>query len=543
MTITFGCKERKDSDTKIIKAETVVSANQPEILKLTTSKALETQLNSDFTVKNFTFRADSIRVSKIKNFYGDRTFEPIWATPKMRADFIELVSEIDEEGLDPEDYKASKLANLNQNSHNLDNSKRTALELQLTDSFFRVCKDLYFGKLDPQELNAIWGIERDTLAIGELLLKASKSRNIKEALNSIKQNHIVYKGLKKSLKEFRSKKEIEVKTTLIKEGELIKLEDRDPRIPSIVTRLAELNYAIPQRIKDSISDVYTESLQEVIMDFQADNGLETDGVIGNGTISNLNKNAGDKYNQILANLERWRWYPRDLGDQYIIVNIANYNLALVKNKDTLSQHKTMVGIKSRKTPIFTDKVEYVVYNPTWTVPPTIKKKDVIPGASKSLSYLSDRNMKIFNRNGEIIDPASINWDSQETKNYIFRQSSGSGNPLGKVKIIYPNKYLIYLHDTPSKSLFKNNVRSQSSGCVRVENAIELSKYLLSDQEKYTEATIDSIMASGTTTQIKVNREVYVHHFYWTAWRENNETKFINDIYDLDKDIYLKLSEK
>ncbi|MGA9588269.1 MAG: L,D-transpeptidase family protein, partial [Salegentibacter sp.] len=223
-------------------------------------------------------------------------------------------------------------------------------------------------------------------------------------------------------------------------------------------------------------------------------------------------------------------YPHDLGAQYIIVNIANYKLHVIKNGDTISTHKIIVGRPSMETPVFSDKIQYVVYNPTWTIPPTIKKQEVIPGASKDLAYLEKKKIDIY-KNGEKINRKD--WNPAEARNYTYRQGAGSSNPLGRVKIIYPNKYMIYLHDTPARYLFKKDSRAESHGCVRVENVLDLSRYLLSNRPEYNEATIDTILSSGKTTQIEVTQPVQVHHFYWTAWRENGKTRFTSDIYQLD----------
>jgi len=244
-----------------------------------------------------------------------------------------------------------------------------------------------------------------------------------------------------------------------------------------------------------------------------------------------------RYEQIQVNLERWRWYPRDLGEHFIIVNIANFNLDVIKANDTVHRHRTMVGTEARKTPVFSEEIKFIVFNPTWTIPPTIQNDDVIPGMRRNSGYLASKKINVYDSSGNEVDPSGINWSGDDAKRYTYMQNPGASNPLGRVKIIYPNKYFIYLHDTPSQALFERNSRDQSSGCVRVEHAVDLAKYLLSDQDEYSSNVIDDIIAKGTTRQIKMKQKVNVHHFYWTAWRENGETRFTADIYDYDRNTY------
>ena len=202
----------------------------------------------------------------------------------------------------------------------------------------------------------------------------------------------------------------------------------------------------------------------------------------------------------------------------------------------------MVVNEVRKTPIVSDEIEYIVFNPNCTIHPTIKTKDVIPGLRKDSSYLKRKNIDIYSSNGELLNPNEVDWNSNKVKSFTYRQKPGSSNPLGKVKIIYPNKHLIYLHDTPSKSLFARNSRAQSSGCIRVENLLELVEYLLSDQSDYNSEKINKILEKGKLTQVKIEQRVKVHHLYWTAWIENGKPRFTEDIYNYDEKIIKALNQ-
>lgn len=528
LLIFSGCKNEKE-------AAGIEERNDiEEITFLTETDEIEEffeEANSD-EIYNF---------SEVSAFYNANSFEPVWSNRELREDLFRNIEEIEEEGLFFEDYHGERLQKLLSNLDTNSETENNLLEILLTDSFFRLTQDLATGKLNPTEIYEIWGSPLNEIDSKRLLQKAISEGDIQKAIDSVKPDHIVYQGLKKALKELKKSDWDAEVTTKIDAGKLIRPGESDKRIKSVARRLSELGYYHGNL--DSLDNVYNKDIQNSVKNFQEDHDLQTDALLGNTTISNLNLTKKDRLHQILINLERWRWYPNDLGEHYIIVNIPDYELSVVKKGDTIRTHKIMVGTEARKTPVFSDKIGYIIYNPTWTIPPTIKKNDVIPGARKDIGYFQKKNIKIFDDKGNTVDPASIDWSSSKAQTYTYRQPAGPSNPLGIVKIIYPNEYLIYLHDTPSKALFENNARAQSSGCVRVQDALGLAEYLLSDQSKYDGEKIEDILKSGKTTQIPVTQDVRVHHFYWTAFQEKDTTKFIDDIYGLDLKLWELLKPK
>lgn len=238
--------------------------------------------------------------------------------------------------------------------------------------FLSYAQDLGSGKLDPYDLYEIWGIPRNQIPSIQLLKKAVSNQNISETLQEIAPQNPVYEGLQKELAEILKDSTTFSEESLpkISTGKLIHPKESDDRIPLVYERLQELGY-FPDSF-DSITTIYDSNLQEPLKKFQDDHGLENDGILGNSTIRELNMSRKDRYHQILVNMERWRWFPKDLGENFILINIANYHLDVVEDGDTLRSHKTMVGTLARKTPVFSDRVRYVVFNPTWTIPPTIK---------------------------------------------------------------------------------------------------------------------------------------------------------------------------
>lgn len=499
-----------------------------EIKNLTTEKKLENTFSEGIDSSAF------YTPSALSEFYRENKYQPVWDQAENRKDLFSNIENVESEGLFPEDYHFSELKELLNSAASNSPEQNTKLELLLSDAFLRLSHDLGTGKLNPKKLYKSWGTPLNSVDPQKLLEAVIKTGNIGKILDSLKPKSEVYTGLKNSLKKIDKNELSEEKITIIPSGKLVRPGESDKRIPLIAKRLNELGF-LKSKVDSTTS--YNERLEESLKRFQKAHGLEEDGIIGNSTISNLNMSKQDRYHQVLINMERWRWYPRDLGEQYLIINVADFQLKLVKNGDTIGTYKTMVGIPSRQTPVFSDEIEYVIYNPTWTIPPTIEKKDVIPGMRRDPDYLRNRSLNVYDSQNNRVDPSKIDWHSSEPLKYTYRQGAGPTNPLGQVKIIYPNKYMIYLHDTPHRELFDKKNRARSSGCVRVQNALKLAKYLLNDQPEYDDKKIQEILDSGKTTQIPVTKKVSVHHFYWTAYPVGDSIKFIDDIYSLDKKLW------
>jgi L,D-transpeptidase YcbB len=463
-------------------------------------------------------------------FYEKRSYHPAWSSPGLRDDLLETLEGAEEEGLLFEEYHGEKIRDGLSNLDDLSEEERSSLDVIMTDAFLLYGKHLYSGKTNPKNLHGIFDVPSEEIDHLALLEKAVEDKDLDNALDVLRPNHQIYNELKKSLKEYRELSADFEGFDPIPEGETVEPDEEDPRIPQIKERLKFFGHL---KNKDSTGNQYTSDIAEALKSFQEQNGIESDGIIGNNTITFLNKGYDERRDQILVNLERWRWYPRDLGDHFILVNIANYRLQVVKDGDTVRTHKTMVGTEARKTPVFSREVKHLVFNPDWTIPPTIQNKDVIPGMKNNSNYLANKNIKVYDASGNEVNPSSVNWSGKEAQNLTYRQDPGASNPLGRVKIMYPNEYLIYLHDTPSQALFERNSRAESSGCVRVQDAIGLAKYLLEDQDEYSSDKIDEIIEGGKKTHVDMEQKVNVHHFYWTAWREDGRTRFTEDIYGYD----------
>jgi len=279
------------------------------------------------------------------------------------------------------------------------------------------------------------------------------------------------------------------------------------------------------------------------MHFQARHGIDADGKVGPGTLEELNIPVETRINQLRASLERMRWVFRDLPDRYLIVDIAGFHAYLINEGNQIWETRVQVGKPYHATPIFKDSMRYIDFNPTWTIPPGILQKETLPAIRKDPSYLSRNNMSVVTTSGKIVDPSTIDW-ATTTKGfpYMIRQEPGPRNALGRVKFMFPNQYMVYLHDTPSKGLFARTERAFSHGCIRTQNPFDLAELLLDDQG-WDRAKIDQVIESRRTTRINLSEPLTVMLLYWTAEADDNGTVYFRkDVYNRDAAIIEGLDE-
>jgi murein L,D-transpeptidase YcbB/YkuD len=255
-------------------------------------------------------------------------------------------------------------------------------------------------------------------------------------------------------------------------------------------------------------------------------------VVGRGTLQALNVPADVRLRQLQANVERIRQMGAPEG-RYILVNIPGAQIEAVENGSVVSRHIAVVGKVDRQTPILSSKIYEIRFNPFWTVPASIIRKDLIPKMQKEPSYLADHHIRIFNQQGQELQPEQVNWHSEEAVNYMFRQDPGEDNSLGFVKLQFHNPYEVYLHDTPAKNLFGSDYRFESSGCVRVFNVRELVAWVLRDSG-YDRARVDATIRSGERLDQQVTNPPAIYTAYLTAWTTGDGViHFRDDIYGLD----------
>ncbi len=289
-------------------------------------------------------------------------------------------------------------------------------------------------------------------------------------------------------------------------------------------------------------EVFDEYLVAAVKQFQRDQYLDDDGAIGPATRAALNISAQSRVDQIRVNLERGRWQLHNIPDELLLVDVAGFKITYFKGGKEVWKSRVQVGMSYRTTPIFKSEVNYITLNPTWTVPPTILRKDILPKLRKDLSYLRQHNIRVLDSNGKQLDPATVDWN--RPGNVTLRQDAGPDAALGKAVIRFPNSYAVYLHDTPHQKLFNKSQRAFSSGCIRVERALELVELLLEETPDWDSTAIDKTLATGKTRNVTLAKRVPIMLAYWTVDAvSESKVAFKPDIYARDGAVLTALNRR
>jgi L,D-transpeptidase YcbB len=281
--------------------------------------------------------------------------------------------------------------------------------------------------------------------------------------------------------------------------------------------------------------VFDSFVEAAVKRFQARHGLGQTGVVNEATFAELNVPAAARLQQLQTNIIRLRAYSGDLGERFVIVNIPAASVETVESGVVYSHHAAGVGKIDRQSPIMQTKATEINFNPFWTVPPSLIKKDLIPKMKADPDYLRDEKIRVFNKDGQEVEPSSINWNTDEATHFKYRQDMGADlNSLGFVRINIPNPYGVYMHDTPSKGIFGDDFRFVSSGCVRVQDVRDYVAWLLKDTPGWGRDQIDEVIRSGERLDVKLAQPVNVYWVYITAWATpDGIVQFRPDIYQRD----------
>jgi len=435
----------------------------------------------------------------------------LWQDPARFATLKQVVAESAGDGLTPADYHARALERLG-------SAADAGADLLATDAFVMLLYDLYLGKVDPVTIEADWNVPRRRLREGpalEFLTEALRNGEIRESVARVRPNHWLYEHGRAALARYRGIEAAGGWGTVAK-GPKLEPGGVDARVPSLRRRLAASgDYAGAP----SDSTLYDAALVEALKVFQRRHLLSDDGEVGPTTLRELDVPVSARIDQIRLNLERGRWVLHEIGDgDLVVVDIAGYGVRFLRDHHTIWRARAIVGQRYRQTPVFGAQIENIVFNPTWTVPPGILARDVLPQMQRGENALAHKKLKVFTRDGAPVDPATIRWADYTVQDfpYVLRQDAGDENALGHVKINFPNPYLVYLHDTPSRSLFDKSQRNFSSGCIRIDRPLELVELLLADPVRWNAAAIKAAVDAGTTRTVELTRKVPVLLIYWTA---------------------------
>lgn len=476
----------------------------------------------------------------ILKFYEAREFKPFWFGPDGRtnahaAALFAALNNVAEHGLDPLQYGMPKLAETI--SADTD-TQRAANELRLTRLLIDYGGDLHSGSVAPSRTapaNYRRPVRPDT---GKLLAGAETATDFGKYLSGLEPTARRYLRLKKALVRYRALEE-KGGWGKIDAGPTLKPGMKDKRIAQVKKRLVVTGELAAVGAEP---ESYDDALVAAVKKFQERHGLEQDGKVGRNTLAEMNVPVAYRIQQIIINMERRRWLDPDLGKRYVFVNIADFELKYVESDKTRYTARVVVGRTYHKTPIFSDRIRFIRFNPYWNVPYSIASKEMLPKIKKDPGYLARNRYMLLTKpldNSSAINPHSVDWSKIGRRNfpYYIRQKSGKGNALGTMIFMFPNPHNVFIHDTQSRSLFSREVRSFSHGCIRVQDPHKLAEILLKANGGWTVERIRKMAQKDDEVQIRLAEAVPVHITYITAWADYDGTvNFRRDIYKRDDNL-------
>ena len=480
--------------------------------------------------------------------YESHDYQPIWVKSgglnNGGKKFLEGFEDIVFDGLSKEDYwQEEQQELLTQVKSSKDPTLHAQLDIALSQAFLKIASDLNRGKVDPATMEIEWEMARrsPTVDYQELMFDLAGGGSFEKVLDKLRPAHDTYANLRNLFQSLKENPHEETGLIAPLEGKIEK-GDQHEVIPAIRRKLFILN---DLQQTPGEGQIYDEQLFEAVKRFQHRHGLIDDGVIGADFIKAINYSYQDLLTKVQVNMERLRWMPDSLDNDKnkVIVNIPDFHLFYVQNKDTVLTSRVVVGQEYRQTPVFQAEMTYLAFSPTWTLPETILWEDAIPAIQKDRSYLNKNNMKVLDYQGNEVNPRKINWDQLKAKEdfpYIIRQAPGSDNPLGKVKFMFPNDHSIYIHDSPAQYLFTRDDRTFSSGCIRMENPQEFAAMLLEDADWDEEMLLEAMnQPEEKTVNLKESQQVWL--LYLTVWSQNGNIEVREDVYGMDRKLAAALS--
>jgi L,D-transpeptidase YcbB len=447
------------------------------------------------------------------------------------------------EGLRPEDYGVEEIDRL---WSSLDSQDLALLDTLLTYNLLLYAHDVSYGQYESYSTNPkiFFDTGRQDFDPLRTIKSIIADPDLTAHLATLPPTHQHYRALKDALRTYRQLAAAGGWTSL-PAGPSLRPGEIDPRVPAIRIRL---NITGDLEHIDKSDTFYDQSLKVAVMKFQKRYGLEADGIIGAQTVAAMNIPAKRLVSQIIVNMTRWRWQAHDLGEKYVLVNIAGYNLHAVKNGDTVMEMPVIVGEMENQTPIFSDRIQYLDFNPFWVITQNIASKEELPRLQQNPRYLVDRNVRLFSSwdaDAVEIDSTRVDWKSitpAQMARYKLRQDPGPLNALGRVKFVFPNRFAIYMHDTPKRDLFSQSARNFSHGCIRVSNPLALAAFALEEEKKgWTEEKIKETIDTGRRKIVQLTTPLSVHLTYQTTWVDKEGSIHFNrDVYGRDTELSLAL---
>lgn len=456
-----------------------------------------------------------------REFYKENAYESLWFKDNQLTDLgknaIQILKNAESEGLNPEDY---------QKAFTTENQTDTpGADITLTNEMVHFINHVRVGRFPPGSSGHIIKVQSPKTNPKELLQQIQKDP---KQLDHLSPPQATYQTLKKLLVTFKNLLSSNPSLPTLKETKLKKgVTHAD------VINLRKILIFYGDLKGEATSNVFDDSVDEALKKFQERHVLEADGVVGPSTIKVLNRSLQDHVNIIIANMERWRWLPDNLGEKYIVVNVGGFEVTAVKNDVVDLRIKAIVGAPITKTPLFYAPLQNIIINPDWNVPAGVMVRQKLQKLINDPGYAYQAGMTVLDSSGNSVDPYQVDWEN-EGMSYHLRQPPGARNALGRIKLNIKNPYTVYLHGTPEDKLFNHSVRGFSSGCIRLQKPVELAAWVFDDEKKWNIEKINETIDIGATRTVPLNATIPVYFTYQTVWVNESGTIFFgSDHYNLD----------
>lgn len=453
---------------------------------------------------------------RLQAFYQQQGNAALWSVDDRRTALQGQLLLLADDGLDPAHYRLPHVATT---------SNVLCTDFATSQHYLQALHDLHYGRLQQAHYEPLWHSQPPTEdpAVAVLALANAGLADMPAAFDQARPAAGLYRSLRAAYATQRLQPLPQ--WGVIADGPLLRPGSEDPRVPALARRLVSGGQlaSVPK------GNQYGNELVAAVKRFQASHSLQADGVIGPGTVAELNVSPAVRREQLRVNLERFRWLAQDLEPDGILVNVAAAQLSVYQGGVPVWQTRLQVGRAERQTPLLKSRITRLTLNPTWTIPPTIMREDKLPAIRLNPEYLRQQNLKVLDSEGRALSPEQVDWS--HPGNILLRQDAGPRNPLGKIVMRFPNPFSVYLHDTPSQPLFSKGPRAFSSGCVRVEQPMLLRDLLVNPAEK---ARTEELLATGLTHEFRLATPVPVLLGYWTVQVDSQGALlYAPDIYGRD----------
>lgn len=527
-----------------------------QLEKLTLAQTLTTMPSRTAIAKEIAKQTQGGAFLSFLSTYTELQFEPIWVTrPKRLKALLQAIDTADTHGFNRNHYHWLIIQQLLPSKSATDLAR---LDLILSSAFTQFIEHSYSGRFDPRAMQQRWYVSKEKLNPGNILsLVANEKKTVDNIIHDFSPPYAGYHLLHQHVQRYKA---------IVANGGWPKISAGHslnpgvyhPVITELRQRLAveptvsEHEVTVPQPSASSVTaqamsreHYFSQNLSNTLKKIQKLYGVPASGSLDRATKHALNVRAETRLKQLLVNMERYRWLPRHLGQHYLLVDVAGFDMQVIRAGRQEFSSPVIVGRADRSTPSFSDELQYIEFNPQWNLPNTVIYEDIIPAARRNSSYLQKRRIRVFDgwdENAIEIDSKTVDWHRYSDKPghrlpYRLRQDAGKHNALGQVKFMFPNPFNIYLHDTPSKQLFNHDIRAFSSGCIRVKNVDQLTRYLFANVAPKSSSNISQLFDNGVNRRIKLDQPLPIHIVYFTAKASaNGSVQFRQDFYNRDIEI-------